>query len=74
MFSESLGRFVITVTPPNIEQFTSLFTGMSCTRLGEVGGEDNTDLVFTADGRELLRADINTLKTSWKATLDGGGP
>ncbi|OQX64699.1 MAG: phosphoribosylformylglycinamidine synthase [Desulfococcus sp. 4484_242] len=65
LYSESCGRFIVTVAPERQKAFEALFSGMNAGRIGVV-----TELpVFTirdGEGMPLLEEDIIRLKDSWK--------
>ena len=64
LFSESCGRFVVTVKPANKAAFEALLAGSPVACLGEV--TQAAQLVITADGSSIVNADVNALKASWK--------
>ncbi len=72
LFSESLGRILVSVTPENTELFESMMGGLACTKIGIVG--DSDDLVVSNHGTTVLVGSIEELRSAWKGTLDGGGP
>jgi len=67
MFSESAGRFVITVSPDHAETFESALSGSPCYRIGTVLQEP----VFKLAGPQGLRAEapMHVLKQAWQKTL-----
>lgn len=65
LFSESPGRFLVTVAPANQREFEELFTGMPLGRVGEV--TERPSLVIRAqDGSILVDESVFSLKDSWK--------
>ena len=70
LFSESVGRFLVTVAPRSIERFEQRFEGLACRRVGKV----------TADGRlrvrmsetEWLDLGVAEMKSAFKETLADG--
>ncbi len=64
LFSETPGRFVITVAPENQETFNKLFKGIPYACIGNV--TQKTDLVIQLQNREIFHADIFELKSAWK--------
>jgi len=66
LFSESLGRFVVTVCPANRKAF-ELITGSDATLLGKVGG---TTLRITAQDI-ILDVPVSALEEAYKAPFRG---
>ncbi len=69
LFSESTGRFLITVTTQTADAFETALAGEPLARLGCV--TSNGRLVITAGGSPVVDADVLELKRTWKATLAG---
>jgi len=69
LFSESTGRFLVTVTPQTADAFETTLAGEPLARLGCVTGTGR--LVITAGGSPVVDADVLELKRTWKATLAG---
>jgi phosphoribosylformylglycinamidine synthase subunit PurSL len=65
LYSESCGRFVITVASHSKDRFEEILSG---TRLGLVGSVEESSLFRILNGEEgvLLEEDIKDLKESWK--------
>jgi len=64
LFSESSGRFVLTVQKERQAEFETLFKDLPCGRVGEVTA--NPELVIVGiSGSELLRENIFSLRKSW---------
>lgn len=64
LFSESCGRFLVTVPKEDRKGFESIFEGLPYGLVGEV--TDNPELVITGkSGKELLRENIFSLRKSW---------
>ncbi len=65
LFSESAGRFVVTVAPENREAFEDLFSGFPCACIGKT--TENPDLVVKGiRGSSVLSVPVPALKTAWK--------
>ena len=65
LFSESAGRFVVSIDPQNKEQFEKIFEGLPCASIGEV--TNNPELVINAiDGTALVNIPVAKLKSAWK--------
>ncbi|MFC1814890.1 AIR synthase-related protein [Thermodesulfobacteriota bacterium] len=65
LFSESAGRFIVTVAPANRQSFEKLFAGLACACVGTVTA--HPDVVMTGiDGNQLLSVAVLDLKTAWK--------
>jgi len=68
LFSESCGRFIVTVQPEKRREFETLFHGLPCALVGTI--QERPELSFIGHGGEiLLREDIADLRKSWKRTL-----
>ena len=67
LFSESNARFVVTVSPEDVDRFESLFDDLPATPIGEVTDGDHLRIV--RGDRELVEADITDLVTSFKEGL-----
>ena len=70
LFSESLGRILISVRPEDSEAFSARMEGHTCHRLGLVQKGD--DLSVTSTGSQILSASVSVLKHSWQGSLGGG--
>ncbi len=64
LFSESAGRFIVTVDPACQGRFETLFQGMPCTRVGTVSADPN--LVVRHGDRALTRLPVTRLLEAWK--------
>ena len=67
LFSESTGRFLVTVSPQNADMFETAMEGEPVAGLGSV--TDSARLVITAGGDRVVDADVMELKALWKSTL-----
>ncbi|MBW2047393.1 MAG: phosphoribosylformylglycinamidine synthase subunit PurS [Deltaproteobacteria bacterium] len=66
LYSESAGRFIVTVAPGKGEEFEGLFSGMHLERVGSVT-ESPLFVIRSDKGEPLIREDIFKLKASWKS-------
>ena len=65
LFSESAGRFIVTVDPSNREAFERIFNNTSCACVGRV--TEQPDLVVKGLDRQIILAvALDDLKTAWK--------
>jgi phosphoribosylformylglycinamidine synthase len=70
LFSESAGRFIVTVDPNHRTLFEDNFKGLACACIGTV--TDGTDLVIKGiDGRTMINLPVQVLKTAWKKPFGG---
>ncbi len=69
LFSESTGRFLVTVRPEDRNSFEDIFQGLPAALAGRVR-RDRT-LSITAGGREVVRADIKELRAAFKRPFGG---
>ncbi len=68
LFSESAGRFIVTVDPVNREAFEDLFKGVACGCIGTVTEEPD----FVVRGIEhsvIITVSVADLKTAWNKTF-----
>ena len=65
LFSESAGRFIITVDGACREPLEALFKNLPCAWVGTVS--DDPILALHAGARELLRLPLDRLMAAWKA-------
>jgi phosphoribosylformylglycinamidine synthase subunit PurSL len=66
LFSESAGRFVVTVSPENRDAFEAIFSGLAVACVGTV--TDAPRMTVTgAGGETVIDADVMALKERWKA-------
>jgi len=70
LFSETPGRFVVSVDPCLADRFEDHFSGLACARIGVVTDGDR----FLLDGlsaKPVVAADVKDLKRAWKKTFGG---
>lgn len=65
LFSESCGRFLVTVPSLVQSDFEAIFQGLPCNRVGEVKADPHL-VIRGRQGNVLLREPISSLKQSWK--------
>ncbi|MGB8426212.1 MAG: AIR synthase-related protein [Desulfobacterales bacterium] len=65
LFSESAGRFIVTVDPRRQEPFKTLFNGLPCAAIGCITAEPVLSL-SGLDGRSLASVEVSKLKAAWK--------
>jgi len=65
LFSESAGRFIVTIDPQNKARFEEIFKDLPCACIGTVTKE--TDFVIKGlSGKTLIQAAVQDLKAAWK--------
>jgi len=65
LYSESCGRFIVTVAPDRQEPFQAIFSGLELGRIGVI--TESPMFIIRGDaGRPLVEEDIVQLKASWK--------
>ena len=70
LFSESLGRILVSIQPENSAAFSSAMEGHACHRLGSV---DTDDIIsISNETSQILSASVSELKQSWQGSLGGG--
>lgn len=68
LFSESCGRFIITVPKENRAAFEKTFQALPCGLAGEVTSDP--ELVITGlSGKEILRENVLSLRKSWMGNM-----
>ncbi|MBU0994759.1 MAG: phosphoribosylformylglycinamidine synthase [Proteobacteria bacterium] len=65
LFSESPGRFIVTVSPDNQPVFEKLFKGLPCARVGRVT-ETNSLIIKGIQAETIVNITVNDLKVAWK--------
>jgi phosphoribosylformylglycinamidine synthase subunit PurSL len=68
LFSETPGRFIVTVAPKNQETFNKLFKGIPYACIGNV--TEHTNFVIHLQDNVVLEADIFDLKSAWKKPFE----
>jgi len=65
LYSESAGRFIVTVAPNRKEPFERILSGM---KLGRIGVVTESPILIIRDGtgEPLVREDVAQLKAAWK--------
>jgi len=66
LFSESAGRFVVTVDPRRRTEFEAVFQALPCACIGTVTAEPFLKVDGRA-GEALMRLAVADLKAAWKA-------
>ena len=69
LFSESNSRFLIEVAEADREDFEDLMKGKNCTQIGKVTKEQKF-LVHGLNGKVVVDTSLETLRHSWKKTLN----
>ncbi|MCK4349778.1 MAG: phosphoribosylformylglycinamidine synthase, partial [Candidatus Krumholzibacteria bacterium] len=67
LFSESTGRFLVTVSPQKADAFEKAMEGEPLARLGPI--TDSGRLVITERSNQIIDTDVMKLKEAWKSTL-----
>ena len=70
LYSESAGRFIVTVDPVKKDRFEELFKGLKTGLVGRVT-ESNILRISGTSGNEIISEGINTLKDNWLKTFGG---
>jgi len=64
LFSESTGRFLVSIPPDNQTRFEAIFQGVPFALLGEVRAEET--ITVRSGGRDLLQIDDEKLRAAFK--------
>jgi phosphoribosylformylglycinamidine synthase len=68
LFSESAGRFIVTVDPDHGKAFEACFAGMPCECIGQVTAA--SDFILKGlDGNTIVDTTVQNLKAAWKKTF-----
>lgn len=67
LFSETPGRFIITIDPKKKDAFERYFEGLSIANIGVV--TEKAELVIKSAGKSILSVPVSELKTAWKQTF-----
>ncbi|MBN2420358.1 MAG: phosphoribosylformylglycinamidine synthase subunit PurS [Deltaproteobacteria bacterium] len=70
LYSESAGRFIVTVDPAKKEEFEKMFKGSRIGLAGRVT-DSNTLNISGMCGNEIMREEIDALKNCWLKTFGG---
>jgi phosphoribosylformylglycinamidine (FGAM) synthase-like enzyme len=68
LFSESAGRFIVTIDPANREAFENLFIAMPIACIGRVTAEPQLT-VNGLGGSPIVNLTVPALKTAWQKTF-----
>jgi phosphoribosylformylglycinamidine synthase subunit PurSL len=68
LFSESQGRILVSIAPENEQQFTRVFSGIPCTKLGVI---TKSQSLIVKDGRTLATLGLSTLGSAYRKTFEG---
>lgn len=66
LFSQSAGRFIVTVDPAHQARFEKAFRGLPCAAVGDVAGRDDPLRIIGTDGSALVELPVRELATAWK--------
>jgi phosphoribosylformylglycinamidine synthase len=65
LFSESAGRFIVTINPKEKETFEKIFNGLPYAYIGTIS--EKSDLVINGiDNRTIISIPVQDLKAAWK--------
>ena len=70
LFSESAGRFIVTIDSENRKIFEEIFKGLACACIGAVTHGDNF-IIKGIDGMTLVDVSVKDLKIAWKKPFGG---
>lgn len=65
LFSESCGRFLVTVSPSRREVFEKCFADLPCALVGEVTADQRL-VILDKEGKTLIAESLTALKQTWK--------
>jgi phosphoribosylformylglycinamidine synthase len=64
LYSESCGRFIVTIDPKKQTEFESLFSDLPAARVGVVTDSDRFR-IYNGEGEPLVDEAVSALKSSW---------
>ena len=67
LFSESPGRFIVSVAPENRGTFEKMFKGMACAMVGHVTDTHTRLVINGADGAPVSDLSLDALEKAWTA-------
>ncbi len=70
LFSETCGRFIVTISPEKKNEFEKIFNEIPHAFIGKVN-DNGIFKVKGKDGRILINQPVKNLKAAWKAPLGG---
>ncbi len=70
LYSQSNGRFLVTVAPEKHSAFEKAMKGKTCARIGEVTGEPSLR-IRGCSGQWIVEEPLTDLKSVWKEPLSG---
>jgi phosphoribosylformylglycinamidine synthase len=65
LFSESAGRFIVTVSPENAQRFESLFQNCACSCVGEIT-HDPQLVLYGENAKIVVQVPVDALRSAWK--------
>jgi phosphoribosylformylglycinamidine synthase subunit PurSL len=71
LFSESAGRFIVTIDPVNKDAFEALFDGLLFACVGAVTHEEGDFTLQGIHGNTIISTPVRDLKTAWKEPFGG---
>ena len=69
LFSESSGRFIVTIAPENREIFEKLFKGTACCCMGKVSGGEANFIVKGLGNKTIINIPVSKLEKTWVKPL-----
>lgn len=69
LFSESAGRFIVTIPQTKIKEFETIMRGTVFSRVGKVR-EDKKLIIHDLKDETIIDVDIDQLKTAWKTPMN----
>ncbi|MBT8350303.1 MAG: phosphoribosylformylglycinamidine synthase, partial [Deltaproteobacteria bacterium] len=70
LFSESAGRFIVTIDPKNRDSFEKILKGHTCACVGTVT-EKNQFIINGTDDKILIDLSVQDLKDAWEKPFGG---
>ncbi|MCL1864631.1 MAG: AIR synthase-related protein [Spirochaetes bacterium] len=67
LFSESQGRFLVSINPENKDKFNSIFSTLPCSCIGST--KNGSSFEITLDGKKIINTDILNIEYHYKKKL-----
>ena len=68
LFSESAGRFVVSISEENVEQFENIMSGLHFSKIGRVRGDKR--YIVRRNGRIIINEDVDLFEKIWKGEYE----
>ncbi|MCL1833000.1 MAG: AIR synthase-related protein [Leptospirales bacterium] len=67
LFSESQGRFIVSIDPTHKDKFNSIFSDLPCSYIGSATGKSSFEI--TIDAEKIINTDISQIEYNYRKKL-----